>query len=136
MKTTPLRFTLSVLAYLVPTMILGMVWHFMWFAALYERLGIYNRQEPIIPLGFGSMLIQGLIIAYLYPFYEKEQHSVLRGIKFSLLMGIFLFTVSTLANAAKIEVTSMMDWLLIQTAFHLLQFTTTGLLIGLIYRKS
>lgn len=57
------------------------------------------------------------------------------GVKFGLLMGLFLFSVSTLANAAKIEVTSMSTWLMIQTAFHAIQFIVTGAGIGLVYKK-
>ena len=135
MKTTKAKLILSVFAYLIPTMILGMVWHFVWFHEMYESFGIYNRKDPIIPLGFGSMLLQGLIIAYLYPYYAAEQHSIGRSLKFSLLMGFFLFTVSTLANAAKIEVTSMASWLIVQFIFHLLLSSVVGVLIGLVYRR-
>lgn len=135
MKTTLSRFVLMVLAYLVPTMMLGMVWHFVWFSDLYEGLGIYNRKDPIIPLGFISMFLQGVIIAYLYPFYAEHQHSIARSIRFSLIMGFLLFTVSTLANAAKIEVTSMIDWLWVQSLFTFVQFLLVGLLLGWVYRK-
>ena len=133
MKISMSRFILMVLAYLVPTMILGMAWHFVWFSELYEGLGIYNRKDPIIPLGFTSMFFQGVIIAYLYPYYAQQKHSVRRSVRFSMIMGFFLFTVSTLANAAKIEVTSMTDWLWVQSLFTLIQFTVVGLLIGLLY---
>src|ERR1043166_4921456 len=121
-------FTLSTLAYLVPTMLLGMVWHFVFFKELYDSLGIYNRAEPIIPLGFLSMAIQGLIIAYLFPFFYRQGNPVLHGIRFGLVMGLFLFSVSTIANAAKIEVTSMSSWIMIQAAFHLIQFLLAGIL--------
>jgi hypothetical protein len=136
MKTSPVKFTLSVLAYVVPTMILGMVWHFIWFKELYDKLGIYNRENPIIPLGLTSMLLQGLIIAWLYPYYAGDQSSMGKSLKFSLVMGLFLFTVSTLANAAKIEITSMSDWIMVQFFFHLLQFSVTGFLMSLVYRRS
>jgi len=126
------NFILIALAYIVPTMLLGMVWHFVWFHELYEKLGMYNRAEPIIPLGMSSMIIQGLIIAYLYPYYAKDKSTIKTGLKFSLLMGLFLFSVTTLANAAKIEVTSLQQWLIIQLAFHLIQFTIAGVFIGLI----
>src|SRR3970040_965913 len=122
MKTSISRFILGVLGYTIPTMILGMVWHFVFFKELYDSLGIYNLKNPIIPLGMTSMLIQGIIIAYIYPFYYGEKSTIIMGIKFSLIMGVFLFSVSTLANAAKIEVTSMSVWLFIQLAFHSIQF--------------
>ena len=129
------RFIFTALAYLVPTMIWGMLWHFTIFPSVYEEFGIYNRTEPIIPLGFTSMILQSIIMALLFPYYKGEKKGILPGIYFSLLMGIFLYSVSTLANAAKIEVSSMQNWLLIQLAFHFLQFLTAGLFIGLVNRK-
>lgn len=129
------KFLLTTLAYLIPTMILGLVWHFVFFEGLYASLGIYNRVEPIIPLGFASMVIQGSIMAYLFPFFYREGNAPLQAMKFSLVMGLFMFTVSTLANAAKIEVTSMTSWITVQFAFHFVQFVLVGAGIGLVYRK-
>jgi hypothetical protein len=130
------QFIMTALCYMIPTMILGMVWHFNLFPQTYENLGIYNRKEPIIPLGLTSMLIQGFIIAYLYPFYRNGENSIRNAVEFCLLMGLFLFSVSTLANAAKIEVASMQTWLLIQAAFHFIQFLVAGVLIGFATSKT
>ena len=129
-------YILTTLSYIVPSMILGLVWHLVIFVDLYHRLEIYNRPEPIIPLGFASMIVQGIVMAYLYPFYAKGSSTVAKALTFSLTMGVFLFSISTLANAAKINVTSITDWLLIQSAFHLIQFLVTGGLIGLVYRNN
>jgi|SRR6185312_370011 hypothetical protein len=134
MRWTQARFTFVALAYIVPTMILGYVWHLIVFKGLYDSLGIYNRAQPIIPLGFFSMIMQGLIMAYLYPFYAGTKSTFGKAIAFSLIIGLFLYSVSTVANAAKIQVSSMADWFLIQTAFHLLQFGIVGVLIGLVSR--
>lgn len=128
-----MRFALAALGYLVPTFILGFTWHFYFFPGVYDALGIYNRAEPIIPLGFASMVIQGLLLAYLYPFYTRGRAGAWRGIEFGLLMGLFLFSVTTLANGAKIEVTDMGIWLAVQSAFHVIQFVVAGALIGLAY---
>ena len=135
MKQTKKKFILTALAYIIPTMILGFTWHLIFFKDLYDSLGIYNRAEPIIPLGFFSMIVQGCIIAYLFQFYAKDSFSMTTAIKFSLIIGLFLFSVSTLANGAKIQVASMQNWLLIQAAFHLLQFLIAGVLIGLANRN-
>ena len=129
------KFVLATLAYLIPSMILGMTWHFVIFKDLYESLGIYNRAEPIIPLGMISMLIQGFIMAYLFSFFYREGNAITQGIKFGLIMGLFLFSVSTLANAAKIEVTSISTWIMVQFAFHLIQFVIVGIGIGWVYKK-
>lgn len=136
MKQITNKFILTALAYIIPTMLLGYLWHYTFFKDLYDSLDIYNRAAPIIPLGFFSMIVQGCIIAYLYPFFAKDKYSITTAIKFSLLMGLFLFSVSTLANGAKFHVTSMQNWLLIQVAFHLLQFLVAGVFIGLAQRKN
>ena len=108
----------AVLGYLVVTFALAYPWHFVWFKDLIHELGMYNKKDPIFALGIVAMLIQGVVMAYLYPFFNRGGHYLKRGIKFSLLMGAFLFSVSTLANAAKIEVTSIPTWILIQFCFH------------------
>ncbi len=135
MRTSKATFILTAIAYIIPSMILGMVWHFLLFKELYEQLAIYNRAEPIIPLGFTSMIIQGVILAYFYPFYSKGKSTLRTAITYSMMMGLFLFSVSTLANGAKIQVTSMQSWLLVQLAFHFIQFLVSGVLIGLVNRN-
>jgi hypothetical protein len=136
MASKTMSLVLTALAYIIPTMVLGLVWHLVIFHDLYDSLGIYNRPEPIIPLGFASMIIQGAGIAYLYPFYSRGNSSIRSAVIFSLVIGFFLYSVSTLANAAKIQVSSMPTWLLIQAAFHLIQFLTAGVLIGLVNRRA
>lgn len=130
------KFVLRSLVYIVTSMILGMLWHFVLFKELYDGLKIYNRAEPIIPLGLTSMILQGMIMAYLYPIYAQGNEGVKKSLTFSLLMGAFLFSVTTIANAAKIEVASMETWFLIQIAFHFIQFSIVGLIIGLIKSDS
>ena len=127
---------LAAVIYIVISMALGMAWHFVIFKDMYHNLGIYNRAEPIIPLGLTSMVIQGIILAYLYPIFYRGGSPIGQGIKFGFIMGAYLFSISTLANAAKIQVSSMTTWLLIQTAFHGIQFLLAGMGIGLVYGKS
>ncbi len=132
-SVAPKALILATLLYSVVSMILGFTWHFTLFSDVYRQLGIYNREPPIIPLEFASMILQGLILAFLYPRYWRGGRPLVEGIKFGLIMGTFLFSVSTLANAAKIQVSSISTWLTIQTAFHLIQFIIAGAGIGLIY---
>ncbi len=125
------------IGYSILTMILGPLWHFLLFKDTYESLGIYNRAEPIIPLGFSSMILQSVLLSLLFgQFYRTGKSSYNEGLKFSLLMGLFMFSTTTMANAAKINVTSMTTWFLIQAGFHLAQFGAMGLMIGYIYRES
>lgn len=80
------------------------------------------------------MLVQGLIYAYLYPLYTAAGSQMVRAMKFSMLMGLLLFSVTTMANGAKIEVASMSTWLAVQTAFTSIQFGMFGLALWFVHR--
>ncbi|HEX7028209.1 MAG TPA: DUF1761 domain-containing protein [Gammaproteobacteria bacterium] len=130
------KFLLSAtLAYVALSMVIAVPWHFVLFDELYHRLAIYNREPPIVVLGMLSMLIQGIVLAYLYPGFPKSGRPVFDGVGFGLVTGAFLFSVSTLANAAKMQVTSMADFILIQAAFHAVQFVIVGMSIGMLHEK-
>ncbi|PJZ25232.1 DUF1761 domain-containing protein [Leptospira hartskeerlii] len=129
------KFIMAVLGYLLPSFVLGVLWHFVFFKELYDSFGIYNRKDPIIALGFSTMLIQGVVLAYLYPYFKSlEARPIIGGLKFGLIFGTFLYSVSTMANAAKIEVVNPISWFAIQAVFHFLQFGISGILIGLAYK--
>jgi hypothetical protein len=75
----------------------------------------------------------GAIGAAVVPRWYRGEAPLVAGMKFSLLMGLFLFSVSTLANAAKINVNGLGSFILIQAAFHTLQFAAAGAVFGLIF---
>ena len=121
-------------AYVAITFALGFVWHLLVFKNLYQRLAIYTRlDKPIIPLGVLSMLIQGAVLAYLYPQVVDVQGSVLDGVAFSLLMGLFIASSAVIAEAAKQRVASLRIWFAVESLYYLIQFLLTGLAISFIY---
>lgn len=126
----------AALAYTAVTFALAAPWHFVLFADLYHSFGLYNRAEPIIPLGVLSMLVQGGVLAVLYPRWYRGGSPIAEGMKFGLLLGVFLYSVSTLANAAKMNVTGLGSFLAVQAIFHLLQFALAGAAIGLVFGRS
>ena len=117
------RFIFSVLAYLVPTFALGFVWHLVLFQAYYDALGVYRR-DIIIPFGFLSMLIQAAIFAWLY---EKAFATIggtllSRAVRYGLAGAALSWSFTTLAVAAKNVMASVPDYLLIETAFTIVQW--------------
>lgn len=130
------RILLAAFGYLIVSFALGATWHFVIFPDLYHDFGIYNRASPIIPLGVVSMLVQGVVMAWIFPRFARTGGAPLaEGVKFGLLMGAFLFSVSTLANAAKIEVSSLGQFVAVQLAFHVLQFGLAGVVFGLVFGR-
>lgn len=127
---------LAVLAYTFVSFALAAPWHLVVFKGLYDSFGIYTRTHPIIPLGVISMVVQGAILAALYPRWYRGGSPMGEGLRFGLLTGTFLYSVSTLANAAKMNVNSLGVFMGLQALFHLLQFTAAGLAIGLVFGRS
>jgi hypothetical protein len=126
-----LRYGLAILAYLAPTFILGFIWHLGLFAQYYADLHIY-RSDIIIPLGLLSMLIQSVIFAWLYDktFAYRQGTWLTRGLAYGALAAVLSWSFSTLAVAAKNLMSSVPDYLLIETAFTLVQWAIVGPLIA------
>ena len=127
------RFWLAAATYLVLTFILAAAWHLALFKGIYARLGVYTRPEPIIALGVLSMVLQALIVAYLYPFFFRGGNPVAQGAVFGLLLGIFMGSNAVLAEAGKSQITSLRTWIGLEGVYYLLQFTVVGAAIGLVY---
>ncbi|MCA9600696.1 MAG: hypothetical protein R3A78_12340 [Polyangiales bacterium] len=127
-------FTLAFFAYLVPVFPLGYIWHLKAFSPVYERLEIY-RPEPLIPLGLLSMLVQGIFFAWVYPklFAPQSEHWLVDGVEFGALFGTLAWSFAVLPVAAKNRMTSVRDFVRIESAFTALQFAVVGPLIAFAY---
>ncbi len=121
------RFSLGVLAYLVPTFALGFVWHLILFQHYYDELAIY-RKDIIIPFGFLSMLIQAIIFAWIYErvFAQRSGTLLSRSLVYAALGAVLSWSFTTLAVAAKNVMTSVPNYLVIETAFTAVQWVMVG----------
>lgn len=129
-------FWLGVAAYLMPTFPIAFVWHLVLFAPAYEALGIY-RPDPIIPFGFASMVVQGIIFSWVYPrlFPGRGRAIFGPGLAYGLALAVLSWSFTTLAVAAKNIMSSVPVYLLLETGFTLLQFAIVGPLIALAHRN-
>lgn len=130
------RYVLAVLAYLVPTFALGFVWHLVLFQSYYEALAIY-RSDVIIPFGFLSMLIQAGIFAWVYEraFAGARGRLLLRALRYGAVGAVLSWSFTTLAVAAKNVMASVPDYLIIETAFTIVQWTLVAPLTVLALRS-
>jgi hypothetical protein len=131
------NFWLGMAAYLVPSFPIAFAWHLVLFESSYHALGIY-RDDPIIPLGLASMIIQGAIFSWVFPrVFAGNRSSVLKnGLLFGLGAGLLSWSFTTLAFAAKHPMASISDYLLLETGFTVLQFLVVGPLTALAHRTS
>ena len=128
-------FWLGFAAYLVPSFPIAYVWHLVLFAPAYHDLGIY-RDDVIVPFGLMSMLIQGAVYSWLYPRVFAVRAPVLRnGLIYGAGLALLSWSYTTLAVAAKNIMTSVPDYVALETGFTLMQFVIVGPLIGWAYRR-
>ena len=129
-------FWLAALAYLLPTFPLGYAWHLVTFAEQYARLDLY-RADVIIPFGLASMLIQAVIFAWAYPrlFSTRRDEWQASALRFAVLFGALSWSFTTLPVAAKYQMTSVADFVMLETAFTVLQFLIVSPLIALAHRE-
>jgi hypothetical protein len=132
-----MRFTLGVLAYLVPTFALGFVWHLVLFDDAYKALAIY-RTDIIVPFGFLSMLIQGTLFAWFYDrvFARRSAGLAANAIGYAAFGAMLSWSFTTLAVAAKNVMASVPDYMVIETGFTIAQWIMVGPLTALAFRQT
>jgi hypothetical protein len=129
------RILLGTLAYIAVTFVTQGLSHFAINRAHYAAIS-FMRAEPVFALGILSMMIQGAILSYLYPFYARGSTQVSRGLAYGLLVGAFFVSYPALAEAAKFPVPALLPWIAVEGGTGLVQFGLFGLLLGLLHRKA
>jgi hypothetical protein len=122
------------LAYTLITFTLAVVWHILLFEEKYKAFG-YFQGEPSFLLGFVTILIQGVVLSFLYPFVNFTGSGSVRGLKYSLLIGVFFWSSHVLAFVAKQIIQSPIGFVAMESFYLLLQFGIYGVLIGNIYNR-
>jgi len=132
-----MRFGLGVLAYLAPTFALGFVWHLVLFHDYYERLAVY-RKDIIIPFGFLSMLIQAFLFVWIYQqaFARRNGSFLTHGFSYAVFGAVLSWSFTTLAVSAKNVMTSVPDYLVIETGFTVVQWIMVGPLTALAFTRA
>lgn len=129
-------FLLGLAAYLLPTFPLGYTWHLVTFAEAYHRLEIY-RAEVIIPMGLASMLIQAVFFSWAYPrlFSTARDRWLHSALPAAAIFAVLSWSFTTLPVAAKFRMSSVTDFMLLETGFTLLQFAVVTPLLALAHRN-
>lgn len=128
------RHVVAVFAYLVPTFLLGFVWHLVLFDDYYARLAMY-REDILIPFGLLSMLIQAILFAWFYEkaFATRPGSLLTRASLYGFAGAALSWSFTTIAVAAKNVMRSVPDYLLIETAFTIVQWIIVAPLTALAF---
>lgn len=130
------RITIGALCYLIPTFALGFFWHLVAFKGYYDALAIY-RKDVIIPFGFLSMSIQAVLFAWVYArVFALRSDATARALGYAAFGAALSWSFTTIAVAAKNVMSSVMDYLLIESGFTVVQWLIVGPLTALLLRRS
>src|SRR5262245_1377690 len=126
------RILFGALAYILPTFPLGYIWHLVVFKPYYDGLDVY-RDDVIIPFGLIAMLIQGVAWAFIYSRMFAGESVLRGGARFFALAAPLAWSFFVLAVAAKHRMASVSGFVLIETAFTLVQYAIVSPLMALAF---
>lgn len=127
-----LQITLLALAYIIPTMPYAYFWHMVFFKEKYERWQYFGG-DASVPLGFTSMIIQGIVLAFAFAMLPIDHSSIANSMLFAGVLGVFFWSTHVVAAMAKHGATRTMGYLALETVYLVGQFAMFGLLQHLVY---
>jgi hypothetical protein len=130
------KIIVGMLAYLVPTFALGFVWHLVLFKHYYDELAMY-RSDVIIPFGLLAMTLQGLLFAWIYAsaFDRNRLSTQQRALMYAAFGAVLSWSFTTIAVAAKNVMSSVPNYLLIETGYTIVQWALVGPLTVFAFRR-
>jgi hypothetical protein len=130
------RISVVAFSYLIPTFAIALVWHLVVFKGYYDELAIY-REDVIIPFGFLSISIQALLFAWIYErVFASWSGTSSRALGYAAFGALLSWSFTTVAVAAKNMMSSVPDFLLIESGFTIVQWLIVGPLTALLLRRS
>ncbi len=127
------KILLAAAGYIVIVFPLALGWHMGLFKEKYESFGYFSG-EPNIPVGLATIVIQGVVLALIYPLFHTGSAGFMRAFQFAGLMGLFFWTSHVLALVAKQNVPNAGGFIAMETGYLAVQFGLFALVLGLIYR--
>jgi len=127
---------LGTLAYAGVTFPLAYSWHLVVFADLYAQLEFVTVPVPNVPLGFITIISQGILLALAYSWFRTGTGPLRRGLTFGLVMAAFIWSATAVAYVAKHDVGGRPGTFIgMEGAYFFINFVIYGALMGWIHRR-
>ncbi len=117
------------LAYLVLTLGFAVLWHLVAFKSFYDRIGYFGEEEPNLMLGFVATAFQGVLLAYIYPFFQRGGRPLAEAMRVATIFGATIVSVQVVAAAAKNQAPATAEWFLFEGLYFVIQFALIGFLL-------
>jgi len=106
-------------------------------SAFMQYPAVYRTQEGIkttMPLGMAAMLVSILALAILYAMVYQGGSGIVEGTRFGVLIGVFAIGAFVVHNYVNLNIGLKLT--IQQAIAYFIEWTVTGLAIGLIYRPA
>ena len=127
------KMLLAAAGYVVIVFPLALGWHLGLFKEQYQAFG-YFEGEPNVLAGLAAIVIQGLILALIYPLFHSGRLGIVRAFQYAGLMGLFFWTSHVLALVAKQNISNAGGFIVMETGYLVAKFGLFALVLGFIYR--
>ena len=119
---------ITAFVYICVTFLFAIIWHLVVFKSFYERIGYFGDEDPIIALGLLTIIIQGVLVGYAYPFFQRGGKASVDAIRVSIVFGVNTASIHVLAAAAKHHAPASTEWFLMEGCYFLIQFSLLALM--------
>ncbi|MTI31387.1 hypothetical protein [Xanthovirga aplysinae] len=133
MKEVPfIRHILAFLSFVIPTLIIGFTFKFKIFKEEYDALNMH-RENIALLFAFGSLFIQGVFWPYICSTLFLQDSFLRRTLKLFSLAFPLGFSFGVCVIAAKHVMTSLEDFVVLETGFTLIMYAVVCPLISMCY---
>lgn len=94
----------------------------------------FMRAEPIFILGFLTMIMQGIVVSYLFLIYSKNEFTWTKGLAYGLILSAFFVSYPAFVEPAKYKVPSISSWILVEATVGVIQFGLIGILLSVSFQ--
>ncbi len=128
------RILLTTLAFIVATFAVEGTSHFVINKAFYAGIP-FMRAEPIVAMGFVTMIVQGIVMGWMYPKFHNAERPIRSGWTFAMCIAVILGGYIAIVEPSKYMVPSIRSWVMVEGTAAFLQMSLFGILLGLIHGK-
>ncbi len=125
------RSALTLAIYVAVNLTIAVLWHLVLFKDALAAATPFARAEPIIPLGMAAMVLQGVLLLWLYPRFHQPNFPKRSGMLFGSGAGLFLAAGAIWVEVGKFEFNDGASYLAIETVYEVFSFAILGLVLAL-----
>ncbi len=129
-----MKHILSVIAFIIVSFAVQGLNHFVINAEYYEGID-FARPEPVMALGFLTMIVQGAILTLALGHIVPLGARIKDGLMVSLSFGLFLGFYIAFAEPAKYAAPSIPAWIMTEGLASMIQFVLFGFMLGFIHQR-